>query len=624
LDFVQLSIPSTSNLPARASSSSRCRHPSAAAVRLLQTEPLGRLVKQVNTPSTPIGRIEQSQASFERQNPSRSLPILEEELMLSSSFYRNANCRGREAEHSNRQPAAAPRSCSPNAKCQFCEFIEASKWESASDEPSTPQSASACPSYLNDPTTFGHCRPPKRMKVPQAPVCVDPECSDNVCEECSEKACDECSDHEDNCEDCVSNCRVSVCGDWAADCSTHNGNQIDDPYFELFGNQVAQMFSLDDRLPQLATESVPVGYGGIGFCPDAPMLAGHVGPRNSFGPYDQLELSSAPMHFPTQFQGLEGSVSAQLDCSMTTGTLSTFSADWPSSLVVERGVPGEGTAPNLVSSFEPFENKLIPARTPHTSSSLHVSNLTNFAQLIRTKPVAIAPAHSVLSQECDVAQMRPSPNRPNRPWTRCQWVEPNGQPCGKLSESGSEMHEHLKTAHNVNREVFCRWLGCHFGVLGPTPHKYANSVERHTWGHSGYRPYKCPTCSEGFAAANVRDEHFANFHLKRKMFSCDICSHQCTSARNLKRHKDDTHKTERFQCEFCNRNGKIRLFPRGSNLARHFRKCKYVLALFPDAIGTATGKIDDDWFPPGYRGGHQGMEKAKIVPPNYLQVTTSV
>jgi hypothetical protein len=544
--------------------------------------------------------------------------------MLSNSFYHNANYRGREPEHSNKQTATASRSCSPNAKCQFCEFIEASKWESASDEPATPPSASACPSYPNDPTTFKHCQPSfKRMKVPQAPVCVDPECSDNVCEECSEKACEECSDHEENCEDCVSDCRFSVCGDWA-DCGTHNDNPIDDPYFELFGNQAAQMFSLDGRLPQLASESTAVGYGGIDLCPDAPIVAGHVGPQNSFGPYDQLELPPTSLHFDTQFQGLEGPASAQLDCSMTNGTVSTFDATWPSSIVVGIAAPGEDTAHTLVPPLEPFETKSIAARTLHASSSLHVSNFTSSTQSTRTKPQAIAPAHSTLSQKSDALQKRSSSGRPIRSSARCQWVERDGQACGKFFEPGSELHEHLKTAHNVNREVYCRWLGCRFGVLGTTPHKYANSVERHTWGHSGYRPYKCPTCSEGFAAANVRDEHFANFHLKRKMFSCDICSHQCTSARNLKRHKDDTHKTERFQCEFCNRNGKIRLFPRGSNLARHFRKCKYVLALFPEAIGAATGKIDDDWFPPGYRGGHQGMEKAKIVPPDYLQMPMSV
>jgi hypothetical protein len=180
------------------------------------------------------------------------------------------------------------------------------------------------------------------------------------------------------------------------------------------------------------------------------------------------------------------------------------------------------------------------------------------------------------------------------------------------------MHEHLKTAHDVNRSLFCHWSLCRASIHSLNPHKFANSVSRHTWNQSGHSPYRCPTCSEGFAAATLRDEHYVNFHLCRKMFSCDECTHQCTSARNLKRHKDEKHRIERFQCEFCNRNGKRRLFPRGLNLSRHFRKCKFVLALFPGAAGAAGEKIDDDWFPPGYRGGHQGMEKAKVAPPNFL------
>ncbi|KAL8794619.1 MAG: hypothetical protein Q9195_002815 [Heterodermia aff. obscurata] len=140
----------------------------------------------------------------------------------------------------------------------------------------------------------------------------------------------------------------------------------------------------------------------------------------------------------------------------------------------------------------------------------------------------------------------------------------------------------------------------------------------------GYRPYKCPECSEGFAAAAVRDEHIANIHMKKKIFACDLCSHQCTSATNLKRHKDEKHRSERFQCEYCNKYGKRTLFPRGPNLARHFRKCKYVLAEFPDAGGAPEGKLSDDWFPPGYKRGHHGMNKAKITPPNYLPFSESI
>lgn len=200
----------------------------------------------------------------------------------------------------------------------------------------------------------------------------------------------------------------------------------------------------------------------------------------------------------------------------------------------------------------------------------------------------------------------------------CQWANDAGQPCGKYFKLADDLHDHLREAHNTKSSLFCRWIGCSVSELTPHPHRYANSVQRHTWGHSGYRPYKCSACGEGFAAANVRDEHFSNIHLNKKMFACDVCDHQCSSATNLKRHKDERHRAERFQCEFCNRNGKIRLFPRGQNLARHFRKCKFVLASFPEAKGSQEGKIEDTWYPPGYKKGHHGMNRAKITPPKYL------
>lgn len=222
---------------------------------------------------------------------------------------------------------------------------------------------------------------------------------------------------------------------------------------------------------------------------------------------------------------------------------------------------------------------------------------------------------------CSLASQKPVSPLSKGPATEvlpCRWADPTGRPCGQVFHAAEDLHNHLRAVHNTKSDVVCRWIGCPVSAFSDSPHQYVNSVQRHTWGHSGYRPYKCSACGEGFAAANVRDEHYTNIHLKKKLFCCDVCAHQCTSATNLKRHNDERHRAERFQCEFCNRNGKIRLFPRGPNLARHFRKCKYVLLSFPEASGAVEGKMEDIWYPPGYKKGHRGMDKAKITPPNYL------
>lgn len=536
----------------------------------------------------------------------------------------------------NQQTLRSSSSCSSQASCNFCEFIEASRWESAPNEPSFPKPASACTlctSEATAPKTYS--LPSKRRKTLSPRVCVDPDCSEITCEECPEIACDECpesaceecSNHEDSCEDCVphcvSDCRISLCGD-RPESSLHDDYPFDNSYFELFGDQAGQMFDLESPLPQFPLDTVPTTFDGSGlYCGDStPSIPARAGLfENCFGSYGEPEPSRVAMQARRQYQAFGAGQSTFLDSFAAPAPASVYTGGWTSSSTANIGIAADGAASAFVRSPRMSLNNEQMETCMSTASSEEANiSIRNYINPSLVKTMVTAPTKSTLPQKLDTTRNRVS-DKPFRPSALCQWTDTGGQPCGKVFKLGSELHEHLKTAHNVNREVFCRWVGCRVGALGSTPHKYANSVERHTWGHSGYRPYKCPTCSEGFAAANVRDEHFANFHLKRKMFSCDLCSHQCSSARNLKRHKDDTHKNERFQCEFCNRSGRIRLFPRASNLARHFRKCKYVLALFPNAAGAATGKIEDDWFPTGYRGGHQGMDKAKVVPPHYLPVS---
>jgi hypothetical protein len=547
--------------------------------------------------------------------------------MYSSPVQGTAKDHNRQIQYPNRQDRTASSTCSPQAKCQFGEFIETSQWESGSDDGSGPHSNQVCILCANEPSISRPClASSERRKLPPPPVCIDPDCSENICEDCPESLCEECSDHGESCQDCVvdcpSDCNISFCGD-GLDCIVHDDYPYDDSYSELFGDQAAQISDLDGHLPQLPLDAAPTDLGNSGIfsgASDLSALAGLGAPDSSLGLYNSPESCRVPMKFCAQPQTLESAESAYLHDFTAPFPSSTFSNEWKSSPIVCSVAAAEGLTPTPDASFrrssisKQITNFLYPA-----SSLPHSLAPSKSEKSIQGKAVVLAPAERTMLQNSNVINNQPPLNRPVHPSAQCQWADANSEPCGRIFELGNDMHEHLRIAHGVKSEVFCRWIGCRFGVLGLTPHKYAYSVERHTWGHSGYRPYKCPTCSEGFAAANVRDEHFANFHLKRKMFSCDICTHKCTSARNLKRHKDDTHQTERFQCEFCNRHGKIRLFPRGSNLARHFRKCKYVLASYPDATG-ATGKKDDNWFPPGYKSGHQGMNKAKILPPSHLPV----
>ena len=425
-------------------------------------------------------------------------------------------------------------------------------------------------SCLGEPDVARCCRFPANAEERQHPPgCIDPACTETIC--------DECSNHDDCCDDCVMDCG-SDCG-ISLDCDELD-NRVDDIYSlegsqsELFGDQTAQTFGFGRSLPRLTVENTTIESTDFDRSPDHTTLS-------TLPEYDmnQTHLGSRMQPKPS-FQ-----------------------------------MPGAShTQVNAPQATTPSRSKLTPADISplahNRASFIYLSDSTHDSpDSIDSTPRAHYDHINLVTEKSD--SKRPFPTS-----LLCQWADSNGQPCGKALGMGNDMHEHLKSVHGVKSEVFCRWVGCSVGVLEASPHRFASSVERHTWGHSGYRPYKCSACNEGFAAASVRDEHFTNIHLRKKIFSCDMCSHQCTSATNLKRHKDDKHSAERFQCEFCNRNGKRRLFPRGPNLARHFRNCKYVQVQSPEAA--ATGKVKLDWLPPGYKRGHHGLDRAKVIPPNYL------
>lgn len=438
---------------------------------------------------------------------------------------------------------------------------------------------SECTPCFSDPNVAGCCRFPANAEERQhISGCLDPGCPEALCNECSEyeEYCDECA------VNCGSDCGISFDCD-ELDIRADDTYSFEGSHSELFGDQTAQTFGFGRPLPQLAMENTIIESNNFGKIPDDITLSTHPGYNmNQYYPGPRLQpnsLSRVPRVPHPQMS------SPQATSSSRSSYKSTFA-----------GLQNQG---------------------PTSANLSHLSR--NSPSLTYSADPPYDPIDFIPSAHYDhinlLAEKNDSTN-PSPPPMRCQWADSNGEPCGKTLGLGNDMHEHLKSAHGVKSEVFCRWVGCSVGVLGASPHRFATSVERHTWGHSGYRPYKCSACNEGFAAASVRDEHFTNIHLRRKVYSCDMCSHQCTSATNLKRHKDDKHSTERFQCEFCNRNGKRRLFPRGPNLARHFRNCKYVQAQFPEAA--AAGRAKPDWLPPGYKRGHHGMDRAKVTPPNYL------
>ncbi|MCJ1450821.1 hypothetical protein MMC28_001155 [Mycoblastus sanguinarius] len=534
----------------------------------------------------------------------------------SSSMFHSAGNPNDKNHPSNQHVLAAAGSCSPQEKCQLCNFMENSHQESKpadlSTHPPFSESASTCTLCDSEPQTSECCQSIfEGGSHSESFVCTEPECSLSICEECS--------DHEECCTDCVgysdSDCESSF-DYFGNDCRVHNNYPFASFNAQLFGDQAAEMFGLDGRLPQLPMETEFLVSSGSGL-PSQQIstlaLNGHGLSERSFGSGKGLNLFENPTQL--SWEAAAGMASSKKIIALP--LVYSLDSEWARSFEIDPVAASNGVATECASY--PPRPSCIQQNNTSTSPALSTTRPpSHSADSTQGKAVPTIRSNGTSVLDSDAVQEDINFS------SRCQWADQNGQCCGETFAVGSDLHEHLKTAHGVKNEVFCRWVGCRVGVFGPTPHQFASSVQRHCWGHSGYRPYQCPICLEGFASAKVRDEHFGNFHLKKKEFSCDRCTHQCTSATNLKRHKDEKHRSERFQCEFCNQDGKRTLFPRGPNLARHFRKCKYVLALFPDANGAAKGKIDDVWFPPGYRGGHHGMDRAKVVPPNYFPVPNGV
>ena len=474
--------------------------------------------------------------------------------------------------------------------------------------PSRELSSVATPSAQQPPCADARRCSSAEGLVSQTDVCMDPACPENDCDECfdydkycedcagdPQDVCEECSEHDALCQDCFEDC-TSECDVPLTDCGEICGLKHDyapaGSYSEFFGSQVADMFG-----PSASSPQIPLGLhrdmNRAIFYPNGQRNPAALAPEPASP--TSFASSGGPPFSPTPIRPLGG-----LELLKAVGSASINQSrlqDEPYDIALKSTNPWKVNTASIVAAEDPTSaslDSLVNAIRPSSNSSL---NGIEGSKLNSEEPAPEGPPLKALS---------------------CQWADAAGQPCGKLFNLTDELHDHLRETHNTKSAVFCRWIGCPVSALTANPHRYANSVQRHTWGHSGYRPYKCSACGEGFAAANVRDEHFSNIHLKEKVFCCDICSHQCTSAPNLKRHIDERHRAERYQCEFCNRNGKITLFPRGPNLARHFRKCKYVLASFPEANGAEEGKIEDAWYPSGYKKGHHGMDKAKITPPNYL------
>ena len=111
--------------------------------------------------------------------------------------------------------------------------------------------------------------------LPQAPVCIDPDCPQSVCDECPEhkECCEECVQEEDNCEDCAGHqdccdvCTDDGCGVLdlvdcnGPHCEYHKDYICDGSCIQLYREQATELIG-HGSIPQLPLEPNPSsGFG---------------------------------------------------------------------------------------------------------------------------------------------------------------------------------------------------------------------------------------------------------------------------------------------------------------------------------------------------------------------------
>ena len=134
----------------------------------------------------------------------------------------------------------------------------------------------------------------------RAPVCVDPDCPDSVCDECSDhedccqecvqegSVCEDCPADEECCEGCVDDCDIQdLVNCTGPHCEYHKDYVCDGSCFELFGDQAAEMFGLGGSLPQLPLEP-KLGNTRYQEMVSWEQVAGMGQPGNSVSPLHQI------------------------------------------------------------------------------------------------------------------------------------------------------------------------------------------------------------------------------------------------------------------------------------------------------------------------------------------------
>ncbi|KAM9425631.1 uncharacterized protein KZ484_011500 [Pholidichthys leucotaenia] len=111
--------------------------------------------------------------------------------------------------------------------------------------------------------------------------------------------------------------------------------------------------------------------------------------------------------------------------------------------------------------------------------------------------------------------------------------------CGQSFDSADGLKEHLQGYQKTHN---CSLCGRSFFTV--------TGLDRHTFRHTGVRPFKCGTCGKTFAKEYSLTVH-RWVHVEDRPYKCDICPKSFGLQVQLANHRKGHTSTERYHCNIC-------------------------------------------------------------------------
>ncbi|KAJ6640700.1 Zinc finger protein, partial [Pseudolycoriella hygida] len=137
--------------------------------------------------------------------------------------------------------------------------------------------------------------------------------------------------------------------------------------------------------------------------------------------------------------------------------------------------------------------------------------------------------------------------------------------CDKMFTTKFGLREHISNIHLGIKKARTHSHVSYVCELCGKSFKNKTSLKKHSYSHSGERPFGCTYCSKRFTVKDKLKNHIMR-HENIKNFECSYCGTRKVTMAELKIHMNSHTKHKVYPCPQCSA-----VFSRDSNAKRHFR-----------------------------------------------------